>query len=203
MSAVASVLLAAFTCYYTGVFVEDAVLWERVDVLNSRLSGTAELESESLEELFGEALEIALSPAFESQFEDLRTDAFVIGSDETRLLYRDRAAPAITVLLMGESDNAGVNVAHFRTRSEPGSEAFLFFSIASDGFYVDGEQGRIGTAGLPVWMERFESSAQALVNPEAAAEWLCVWEAQSEYFDGLFHTIARETVEGLGGELAP
>lgn len=186
-----------------GEFVPDSLLWARIDSLNAAFSTPGFLESDTLEELFEEALELAFSPSFSEQIENLRTDSFMSGLDARREGYIDRASPAITVLPMGESDNIGVNVSWFLLRSEPGSRAYGFFDLALDGFYVDGETLQPGTAELPVWMERGDSSAQGVVIPETAAQWLGLWEAMRECSDGVFGRIANETAEGLTLGLTP
>ncbi len=186
-----------------GVFVPDSLLWARIDTLNAAFSAQGFLESDTLEDLFKEALELAFSPAFSNQIEDLRTDSFTLGSDSLRECYIDRAAPVITVLTMGESDNIGVNVSWFLLRSEPGSRAYCFFDLALNGFYVDGETLQPGTAEFPAWMERGDSSFQGVVIPEAAAQWHGLWEAMREGMEGEFGRIATETAEGLSHELTP
>ncbi len=186
-----------------GVFVPDSQLWVRIDSLNARLSVPGFLDSDSLEGLFQEALDLAFSSDFSRQIEDLRTDAFTLGLDARRAFYIERAAPAITVLPMGESDNIGVNVELLLFRSEPGSRAYSFFDLALDGFYVNGGTMQPGTAGLPVWMERGDSSAQAVVNPETARQWRGLWEAMLDGPEGAFHRIATETARGLSLESEP
>lgn len=187
----------------TGVFMPDSLLWAGIDALNSRLSVPGYIESDTLEMLFEDALELAFSPEFSDQFEDLRTDSYTFGYDSARETCIGRAEPAITVLPMGESDNIGLNIASFLRKSEPGSRAHIFFSLASDGFYVDGETHQPGTAILPVWMERGCSSAEAVVVPEAARRSLVLWEAMRYGPDGAFVRIADETAEGLSSQQTP
>ncbi len=198
-------LLGTFTAIASGpgVFVPDSLLWAEIDSLNAAFSAQGFIESDTLEDLFKEALELAFSPAFSNQIEDLRTGSFTLGLDSLRECYIDRAAPVITVLTMGESDNIGVNVSWFLLRSEPGSRAYCFFDLALNGFYVDGETLQPGTAELPAWMERGDSSAQGVVIPETAAHWKGLWEAMREGMEGEFGRIATETAEGLSQELAP
>jgi hypothetical protein len=186
-----------------GVFVPDSMLWARIDSLNAAFSAPGFLDSNTLEALFEEALELAFSSPFSHQIEDLRTDSFTLGLEDLREGYIKRAAPAITVLPMGESDNIGVNVSWFLLRSEPGSKAYSFFDLALDGFYVDGETLQSGTAELPVWMERGESSAQGVVIPETAAQWQGLWESMQGCSEGVFGRIATETAGGLSREPAP
>jgi hypothetical protein len=203
MSAI--LLVSTFTVFSSGsgVFEPDSLLWARIDSLNARFSTQGYIESETLEGLFEEALELAFSNAFSDQIEDLRADCYTLGLDARREMYIDRAAPVVTVLPMGESDNIGVNVSWFLLRSEPGSRAYGFFDLALNGFYVDGETLQPGTAELPVWMERGDSSAQGVVNPEAAGQWLGRWEAMREGPEGAFARIANETARGLSHERTP
>jgi hypothetical protein len=182
-----------------GHFVENRPLWERIDELNLALSGAA-LSSDTLEELFQEAVETAFSGDFLQQMDDLYVRCFMNDSFDDLTRYTERALPAITVLAMGESVNIGVNPLEFLLRSEPGTEAYEFFDLASDGFYVDGASRQPGTAELPVWMERGGSSFQAFVVPGKAREWLGIWQSQVHLFDGYFLELARETITGLGGD---
>ena len=187
-------------CAFASVeFAEDTTLWAEIDRINGILEVTGSLNSIVIENLFEETVEIVDSYDIASQFEDLRTDAFESGDYSLLDAYADRAASAITVLIMGESNAIGVNTNAFLIRSEPGTEAFEFFEIASNGFYMDGEFGSIGTAELPVWMQRSGSSAQAAIDPALAEEWLGIWENMQPSLDGYFLHIADVTILGLGG----
>lgn len=192
------VLIAVVGMAAQEVFTEDPALWRRIDTLNAELSRT-DLSSEELEDLFMEAVELAMSPELSSQFEALRSDAFNLGLYARSDSFSLRAAPGITVHILGESDNIGVNVLHFLMRSAPGTEAFRFFDLACGGFYVDGTEGRIGTAELPVWMDGAGSSFQASTDTAVAGEMLEAWETGMAEFDGYFLEISMETVLGLGG----
>lgn len=203
MSAILLVSTLAALASGSGVFVPDTLLWARIDSLNARLSAPGFIESDTLEKLFEEALELAFSPEFLDQVEELRTDSFNLGLDARMERYIERAAPAITVLAMGESDNTGVNVSSFLLKSEPGSRAYGFFDLASDGFYVDGETMQPGTAEMPVWMERGDSSAQGVVIPEAPCQWHGLWETMLEGPEGAFVRMATETAGGLSHERTP
>lgn len=195
-------LVASVCSFCSGEFAEDTALWAEIDRINGVLEVTGSLNSVVIEDLFQETVEIVFPYDLANQFEDLRTDAFM--SDDYSLLdaYVDRAASAITVLIMGESNAVGVNTHAFLIRSESGSEAFEFFEIAGNGFYVDGEFGGNGTAELPVWMERSGSSAQAVIDPALAEEWLEIWENLQPSLDGYFLHIADETILGLGGNVS-
>jgi len=99
----------------------------------------------------------------ERRFEDLRESAYESGDFGLMDAYSERTAPAIKVIVMGESNTIGVNLDYFILLAEPGSQDYEFFGLALDGFYC---QGRIGTAELPQWMERAGSSAQAVMIEE-------------------------------------
>jgi hypothetical protein len=180
----------------TGSFQENADLWERIDSLNDRL---AEVESSAgeLEGCFAEAVDIALSFELSDQLEELRADAYESGDFETMDDYSERAAPAIEVIIMGESNAIGVNLDYFLSLAEPGSQDYEFFDLAQDGFYY---QGQIGTAELPQWMERSGSSAQAAVNEELANTYAVLWSEISSQLTGFYLEIALETAENLGGD---
>lgn len=190
-------LMSVLSAFAGTAFTEDTELWAKIDRINEVLDGSGKIDSEILEELFRETVEIALSSEFSQQIEDLRTDAFETDDFDECDDYADRAYDAITVLLLGESNAIGVNTAAFMDMSVPESEAYVFFLVAIGGFYVDGEMQRIGTAELPAWMERAGSSAQATVDPVKAEEWLGYWESIYPSLDGYFMTIADETIVGL------
>jgi hypothetical protein len=194
-----SAVLFVVACSCVGdEFRENPELWTEVAWVNCFLSGKDTRDSDSLEVLLQRALAISHSSGLSEQFEDLRTDAFESGDYSLLDRYVERAAPAITILVMGESNSIGVNTQGFFERSRPGTEAYDFFQIAINGFYTDGENAAIGTAELPVWMVRTESSFQAVVDPSIAAEWLGIWESLCPSLDGYFQEIAEETIEGLG-----
>lgn len=190
-------LLLAAVAYGSSVFTEDTELWVEIDRINTAFVCAGKMDSDSLEELFRETVEMALFLDLSLQFEDLRTDAFLTDNYDEIDEYADRAADAITVMILGESNNIGVNTIAFLDRSAPESEAYFFFLVAVGGFYADGENQTIGTAELPAWMERAGSSAQALVDPVKAAEWLGYWQNMRPSLDGYFLTIADETILGL------
>ncbi|MCK4806534.1 MAG: hypothetical protein KAT09_02755 [Candidatus Aegiribacteria sp.] len=194
------VLIIVVYAFGDAAFVEDKILWEEIDNLNGVLEDSGIMDSEVLEEIFEKTVEIAMSYDLSQQFEDLRSYAFE--SDDYSLFerYAERAGEAITVLWLGESNAIGVNVLTFLLRSEAGSESYEFFQIAGDGFYVDGSTRTIGTAELPVWMERTGSSAQALIDLAVAEQWLSIWQSLHPLFDGFYLSIANETILGLGGD---
>lgn len=190
-------LLSVLSAFAGTVFTEDTELWAEIDRINEVLNSSGEMDSETLEGLFQETVEIALSSELTQQIEDLRTDAFETGDFDERDDYTDRAYDAITVLFLGESNSIGVNTTAFLDSSVPESEAYAFFLVAIGGFYVDGEMQCIGTAELPAWMERAGSSAQATVDMVKAEEWLSYWVSIYPSLDGYFLAIADETIVGL------
>ena len=192
-----SCMLSVLSVVTGSAFTEDTELWAGIDRINQVLDGSGEMDSEILEGLFQETVEIALSSELSQQIEDLRTDAFETDDFDECDDYTDRAYDAITVLFLGESNAIGVNTAAFMDMSVPETEAHLFFLVAIGGFYVDGEMQLIGTTELPAWMERAGSSVQATVDPVKAEEWLGYWKSIYPSLDGYFLTIADETIVGL------
>lgn len=183
-----------------GNFVENAPLWDRIDDLNARLEGDGNLSSEELEALFRTAVDIAAHSELAQQIEDLRTDAFITGDFTVMDEYSGRAEPAIEVFSMGESTSLGVGVFAFLLKSRPGTGSYAFFDLASDGFYLDGELRIIGTAELPEWMDRSGSSHQAVIDREAARQYLGIWKSLLPEFHGYFRTIAFHTIAGLNDD---
>lgn len=175
-------------------FTEDTALWERIDALNAAVPETPE----ELEALFRSTVETALSPDLASQMEDLRADAFATDNYDLLDTYIHRASPCISITEMGESTLIGIDVEYFQGLSDPGTQAYEFFDLALDGFYVN---GMIGTAYLPMWMERTESSAQAEMDPEIAGLYAGIWQDLSYDFRGYYLTVAQETIRMLGGSV--
>jgi hypothetical protein len=58
-----------------------------------------------------------------------------------------------------------------------------------------------GTAELPVWIERADSSAQGTADRSCAEEWLSYWQSILPSLDGYFRTVAEETIQGLNSIL--
>jgi len=102
-------LLSALSAFAGTAFTEDTELWAEIDRINEILDGSGEMDSETLEGLFQETVEIALSSELSQQIEDLRTDAFETDDYDERDDYADRAYDAITVSFLGESNAIGVN----------------------------------------------------------------------------------------------
>ncbi len=178
-----------------GSFQENESVWNEIDLLNQALD--ADPENSELELLFRNAVDLAQSNELAAQFDVLRDEAYTSDDFTDIDEYVERAAPAITVLILGESNNIGVNVGKFLALADPGTPARSFFDLALDGFYVN---GRIGTAELPAWMERAGSSAQASVIPDMAEVYAGIWEGLSIDFQGYYLSVARETMSFLGGE---
>ena len=193
----AALTLFAATAFAGSAFTEDTELWTEIDRINEVLEGSDEMDPVALEELFQETVGIALSFELSQQFEDLRMDAFETDDFTECDGFADRASPAVNVFIMGESNAIGVNTAVFLEMSIPESEAYSFFLLCADGFYVDGEMQHIGTAEFPAWIERSHSSAQGVFDPVQAAEWLGYWERIQPSLDGYFLTVADETILGL------
>lgn len=189
------------TAFAESVFAEDEVLWAEIDRINGIIEEADHLDSSHLEILFQETVEVALSHELQSQFEDLRTDAFETGDFDEIDAYAERAGMAINVFVMGESNNIGVNTPVFLDISTADTEAYTFFLVSVGGFYAGREISRIGTAELPAWMERTESSVQAEVDPEKAEEWLGYWRTIRPSLNGYFLSIADATIQELAARV--
>ena len=197
MIAILLTIITAVSPSGNTAFQDDSALWTEIDRINGILENSDSMGSEELGELFRETVEIAASCGLSDQFELIRAYCFETDDYSLSDTYIDRAAPGITVLMLGESTPIGVNTAAFLDISEPGSEAEEFFLTAGKGFYVDGDLRIIGTAELPEWMVRSESSAQASVDSDLASEYLAVWQNLSPLLHGYFRTIADETIKAL------
>ncbi len=194
-------MLFAIPAFAGSVFVENEDLWIEIDRINEIIKGTDHLDSSALEILFQETVEVALSHELQSQFGDLREDAFETEDFDEIDSYADRAGQSINVFIMGESNNIGVNVTAFLDLSIADTEAYTFFLVSVGGFYAGREISRIGTAELPAWMERTESSAQAEVDPEKAEEWLGYWRTIRPSLNGYFLGIADATIQELAARV--
>ena len=126
-------------------FSENTELWNSIDDLNECLERDSVIPSDQLEELFRSAVDLAFFSDLQQQMEELRGYSFRSGDFQLADEYVQRAAPAISVIMMGESSSIGINVTSLLTKSRPGSESMAFLDIASDGFFVDGEYHLIGT----------------------------------------------------------
>ncbi len=175
-----------------GAFTENTELWSDIDRVNEILD-SGNLDSDALEVLFEETVQIALSSELSQQFEDLRVDAYEVNDFVLIDGYADRASAAINVFIMGESNNIGVNVAAFLDASTPDTEAHSFFMVCIGGFYTD-TSSWIGTAEFPAWRIRTESSFQGRTVPEKVVEWLGYWESVRPSLDGYFLLIADATI---------
>ncbi len=201
MKWILALALFAISAFSETVFEEDVEVWAEIDRINQTLTEADELNSNDLELLFQETVELALSYKLVSQFEDLRSDAYETNFFDEIDAYADRAGPAINVFIMGESNNIGVSVPAFLDVSHADTEAYTFFLVSVGGFYVGGERSGIGTAEFPAWMDRTSSSAQASVDSVKSQEWLEYWQIIHPSLDGYFLTIADETILQLSAEV--
>ena len=191
MKIILTVVLFALSAIAGAAFTEDTEIWTEIDRINGVIEGAGEMNSDALEELFQETVQVAKSFKLEQQFEDLRADAYATDNFTEIDAYADRAGDAINVFIMGESNNIGVNTTAFLDASTPETEAYSFFLVCVGGFYTENS---IGTAEFPAWMIRTESSFQAMTVPELAEEWLGYWQSIRPSLDGYFLTIADETI---------
>lgn len=188
-------LILVLSTVQAGVFTENRELWAEIDRVNNTLE-TESLDSDALEALFQETVQLALSFELQSQFEDLRTDAYEINDFTLIDEYAERAATAINVLIMGESNNIGVNITSFLIASAPNTEAYSFFTLAIGGFYTDINDW-IAIAEFPEWRIRTHSSFQGRTDKEKAEEWLGHWKILKPSLDGYFLVIADATIDKL------
>lgn len=198
----AACLLVIPVLISVGTFNENELLWNGIDAVNSRMASADLIPSDKLEDIFRETIDTAFSAGFREQIDDLEEYAFINDRYDVLDGYVMRAAPAIMVLVMGESTSIGVDALEFLLRSPSGTESRRFFELASEGFYADGEFRLIGTATLPAWMEPGPSSAQAAASPEKVEEYLALWREAAEDLTGYYGLIAGETVRGLEAEAA-
>ena len=177
----------------------------RVDLesLNAALAQEEDMDHVQLDSLFGRALELTFGGDLSAEVDSLVTTAFQCGDWTSLDNLAETAAPAISIRVMGESVNMGVSAAAFLAAAEPGTAAYEFFDLATDGFYVgEAPFNRVGSAELPVWMERARSSSQASADPQVAEEWLAIWRQLLPGLEGTFAEVARSTVSGLEGAVA-
>jgi hypothetical protein len=188
--------------------VADAGEGERLradlESINLSLSGGERLSARELDSLFAAALDLAFGVRMSGVVDSLRSEVFHGGDHSGADCLAAAAAPAISILWMGESVNIGLDARAFLAGARPGTAAYEFFDLASDGFYA-GEAPflRVGSAGLPVWMERTASSAQAVGDPEIAAEWLLRWKRLQPRLDGTLAEVGRSTIAGLEQLVSP
>lgn len=173
-------------------------LGAELDSINAALAEPRPLPGEGLDSLFGAAVDLALSDRLGMEVESLRDEAFGSGDWAALDSLQSRAAPAIAIRSLGESVLIGVDAAAFLAAAEPGTPSYEFFDLATDGFYAgDPSFPRPASAGLPVWMERSGSSAQASPDPVAAREWLAIWNRLQPELSGRKAEVGRATVAGL------
>jgi len=196
--AIAAAVLAAILAAPKGAAGEGVRLWEDLESVNAALANAEGLGPGQLDSLFGRALDLAFGAELSAEVDSLVMEAFHSGEWAPLDSLAEAAAPAVRIRAMGESVNMGVNAGAFLAAAEPGTAAYQFFDLASDGFYV-GEASfhRVGSAELPVWMERTGSSARASADPQKAAEWLAIWRQLLPRLEGSLAEVAESTVSGL------
>ncbi len=192
MKIVVVMLFVVLSAVQASVFTENTELWAEIDRVNDVLD-SGNLDSDALEALFQETVQLALSSEFSRQFEELRTDAYETNDFTLIDEYAERAGVAIDVFIMGESNNIGVNTGAFLDASPPETEAYSFFMVSIGGFYTDTSYW-IGTADFPAWRIRTLSSFQGIIDTEKAEEWLGYWESIRPSLDGYFLLIADATI---------
>lgn len=176
-------------------------LWPTIDSLNSVIARTKEyFESDQLVSLFRRTLAISSGNELSFAFEQLSNEAY--NSDDFSKLDSSiaRCSPAIEVIPMGESIMFGINISTFLAKCKPNTIEHRFLELAKDGFYCGSPENSciIGTAAIPVWMIRGESSAQATIDAEKQQHYLKIWKALQPELTGFFREIANVTVECLG-----
>lgn len=196
--AIAAAVLAAILAAPEAAAGEGRRLREELESLNGALEHAETVDPDRLDSLFGRALELTFGGALSAEVDSLVAEAFHGGDWAPLDSLAEAAAPAVSIRVMGESVNTGVSAKAFLAAAEPGTAAYEFFDLASDGFYVgEAPFHRVGSAELPVWMERTGSSARASAEPQKAAEWLAIWRQLFPRLEGSFAEVAESTVSGL------
>jgi len=136
------------------------------------------------------------------EFERMRTYAFENDDFTSIERYAQSCKPAITALILGESNNIGVNVNFFFEKCNIDATAYDFFKIARDGFYTgNSDFCKIGVSEFPKWMEGTESSYQGIVNKKVVKEYLKKWKSIRKTQQGFFKVISDQTIQCLKSEL--
>jgi len=194
----AAFLAAALLCAGQAAADADVRLRDDLESLNGALEQAETIDPSRLDSLFGRALDLTFGGALSAEVDSLVAAAFHSGDWTSLESLTEAAAPAVSIRAMGESVNMGVNAGAFLAAAEPGTAAYEFFDLASDGFYVgEAPFHRVGSAELPVWMERTGSSARASADPQKAAEWLAIWRQLLPRLEGSLEEVAESTVSGL------
>lgn len=194
----AAVLAAALPAALEAAAGKSVRLLENLESVNAALANAEGLGPGQLDSLFGRALELAFGAELSAEVDSLVMEAFHGGDWASLDSLAETAAPAVSIRVMGESVNTGVSAGAFLAAAEPGTAAYEFFDLASDGFYVgEAPFHRVGSAELPVWMERTGSSARASADPHRAAQWLSIWRQLLPRLEGSFAEVAESTVSGL------
>jgi len=201
--AIAATVLAAILAAPKAAAGEGVRLWEDLESVNAALANAEGLGPGQLDSLFGRTLELAFGAELSAEVDSLVMEAFHSGDWAPLDSLAEAAAPAVCIQAMGESVNTGVSAGAFLAAAEPGTAAYEFFDLASDGFYLgEAPFHRVGSAELPVWMERTGSSAQASADPQKAAEWLAIWRQLLPRLEGSLAEVAESTVSGLENVVA-
>lgn len=180
---------------------ENLSLWNTIDKINNELSKLDKYPSiDVLERLFKESVTISNSNELSDEFNNLRSEAY--DSDNFSIIdqYVNRCKPAITVAIMGESNNMGVNIDYFITICRPKTAEYNFFELAKDGFYTSSNLS-VGTAEFPEWIEQTESSFQGIVVTEKAKTYLQKWQSIQKNQKGFLRDIADTTIYCLQIEI--
>ncbi len=177
---------------------DSILVWSTLESINEKLISIKDSSStEVLEDLFQKTVQIAFGNDLGNEFDKMRKEAYNSNDFSTIDLFTKSCYPAITVVIMGESNNIGVNIDSFLKRCVPNTETYRFFELSKDGFYYDSEICRIGTAEFPLWIERNESSFQGKTDFEKAKLYLEKWKLIQQKQKGFYRSIAESTIHCL------
>lgn len=179
----------------------DLSIWDNIESIKQQLAKINKESSSAseLEQLFQQTIQIALGTELGDEFEKMRNEAYTSNDFKTIEQYANSCLPVIKVLILGESNNLGVNVESFLEKSTPNSKVYNFFELAKDGFYFNSERCSPGTADFPIWIERTESSSQGELNIEKAKEYLAKWKSIHQELEGFYKSVAESTITCLEG----
>lgn len=175
-------------------------LWPAIDSLNSEISNTKEyFAPDQLVNLFNRTLAISSGNDLCLAFEQIRAEADYLDDYTEFDSCIALCSPAIEVIPMGESTMIGINIATFLAKCKPNTIEHRFLELAKEGFYCGSLENPciIGTAAIPAWMTKGESSAQATVDPQKQQIYLEKWKSIQPELSGFFRDIANVTVKCL------
>ena len=180
-------------------FAENKKLWKRIEYLNNELYLHKKyIPEKKIRKIFNECTKILKDSRLDDEFEKLREEAFKKDRFSEIDLYVERCGPVFNVVVMGESNNIGINVKYFYNRSDPKSIEHKFFMLAKDGFYVNNDGFFIsGTSDFPLWVKRTGASFQGKFVVKAARKYLIKWKKLRPRLKGIYRVIAKDTVKGL------